>query len=259
MRFVILPLLSFAVVVASTFASAAESFSGSTEAVLAAAPELSRKTVDLGTHTATYIRIAPPALPTLPADVALPAAAAPSAEEAAAEAARAAKTQVELSPSCTVYVNVGHPTITELIWWSEGRRRRAWSNVNFLHLTRSKALETSTHVVWWAPMVSESSVEGISTAELPAGFSLFTSADTAPVYFFEGDESDMATEADTLFALDLLHAYYELHRERLAAEHAQIAAEAAARAAELESNPPIPPDTVIHFWRAPAPAPAATP
>jgi hypothetical protein len=211
--------------------------------------------VDLGTHTVTYIRIALPALPALPVSSLAPASvAAPTAEESTAEAARAAKVHAELSPSCTVYP--GTPTITELVWWHEGRRLRAWSNINFLHLASLSVLETTTHVFWWQPFVSEASLEGVPSAERPAGLSLFTAADATPVYYFEGDEAEAvraADEAATFLGLDHLHAYYELHRENLAADYARRAAEAAEREAALARNPPRPANTTVYFWRKPAP------
>lgn len=224
-------------------------------AAVAAAPELNRKTVHLGTHQVTYIRITPPQLPRLPVQPAPPPREL-TPEDQAAEDARAAKTYEQLSFTCMVYV--GSPTVTELTWWHEGKRHRAWSNVDFRHLTQLGHLETETHVFSWFPFVSDAAVADIPVAERPAELSLFTAADPAPTYFFEGSEEEMAEVAGTLRGLDYLHAYYQLHREQLAADHAKRMQEAAlyeARAAELAKNPPKPPDTVIHFWKVPSAVP----
>ncbi len=223
---------------------------------LEVAPELSRKVVHLGTHKITYIRITPPQLPRMPVAPVVPARE-PTAEELAAEEAYAAKIYEHLGLTCMVYV--GTPTVTELTWWHEGKRHRAWSNADFRLLTQLGHLETETHVFSWFSFVSEAVVADIPVAERPAEFTLFSASDTAPEYYFEGTEADMIATANTLLSLDYMHAYYELHREQLATEHAQRMQDAAlheARGAELAKNSPKRPDTVIRFWKAPAAAPA---
>jgi hypothetical protein len=216
-------------------------------------PALARKEVDLGTHKVTYIRIVPPRLPVLPSPTsATPATSTPTAEEKAAEALRAAKTPSELSLSVTVYV--GTPTVTELTWWDDGRRFRAWSNADFRLLTRLHYLETAAHVFFWTPLVTEGSVEEIASENRPTGQFLFTASDTTPEFYFEGTEEDLPTVATTLIGLDYLHAYYQIHRQTLAADYARDVAEAEARAQELVRNPPKSADTTIYFWKMPTPS-----
>lgn len=218
-------------------------------ATLTVATELACKVVDFGTHRVTYIRIVPPQLPPLPIQPPPPPKE-PTAEEQAAEDARAAKIYQDLGISGMVYV--GTPTVTELTWWKEGKRYRAWSNVNFQHLTQITELETETHVFAWFPILSDLPQAEIPPESRPPELSLFTAADTTPAYFFEGTEAEMAEEAGTLLGLDYLHAYYQLHRDKLAADYAKRMEEVAiheAHAAELAKNPPKPPDTVIHFWK----------
>jgi hypothetical protein len=143
--------------------------------------ELSRKTVNLGTHKATYIRITPPQLPPLPAKPA-PVFRELTPEEKAEEEAQAAKTHEPLGFSCTVYV--GTPTVTELVWWSDGKPYRAWSNVNFQHLTQLTHLETATHIFSWFPMVVEIPIDQIPPEDRPAQFALFKADDNTPTYYF---------------------------------------------------------------------------
>jgi hypothetical protein len=221
-------------------------------ASLGSAAELARKVVDFGTHKITYIRITPPALPPVPPQSETPPVT-PTAEELAAQERRAAKAHGNLTVTAVVYV--GAPTVTELSWISEeGQRFRAWSNADFRLLTQLNDIETETHIFMWFPFVSEVSVEEIAPEDRPAGLSLFTAADTASEYFFEGTEQDAAKAAVTLAGLDFLHAFYQIHRARLAEDHARRIAEAAAQAEELAKNPPKRPDTVIHFWKNSQPA-----
>jgi hypothetical protein len=216
--------------------------------------ELSRKTVDLGTHKVTFIRITPPRLPVLPTPPVI-AVAPPSAKQLAEDEARAAKTYEQLSATVTVYPGAGErPTVSDLTWWHEGKRYQAWSNIDFRLLTQIPELETETHVFSWFPFVSEGSVEEIPVAERPTGLSLFTLADTTPQYYLEGSVEEIAPIEGTLHGLDYLHAYYQLHHARLTSEYAERLAVAAAQEAELAKNLPRPMDTVIHFWKASAAA-----
>lgn len=216
--------------------------------------ELSRKTVDLGTHKVTFIHVTQPRLSVLPTPPAV-AVTPPSAEQVAADEARAAKTYEQLSASVTVYPGAGErPTVSDLTWWHEGKRYQAWSNIDFRLLTQLPELETETHVFSWFPFVSEGSVEEIPVAERPAGLSLFPLADTAPQYYLEGSTEEIAPIEGTLHGLDYLHAYYQLHHARLASEYAERLAVATAQEAELAKNPPKPADTVIHFWKVSAAA-----
>lgn len=250
MRPALVALLVFAVLPVSP------SFAGAVEpppAALSAAPRLARKVVDLGTHKLTYVRIAAPALPARPEPPPSPTPE-PTPEEQAAEDARAAKTHVQLLLSVTVYPGNGDtPTISDLNWWKDGRRHQVWSNIDFRVFSPFRDLETPTHVFSWFPGIGEGSIHGLSAAELPAGFSRFTTAD-AVGYCFEGEAADAETVADTLLGLDYFHAYYDLHREALLADYARRQAEAAAREAERRKNPPKPVSTTIHFWKNPAPA-----
>lgn len=230
---------------------AAEAATDSTP-IPAPVTELTRKVVDLGTHKVTYIRITPPQLPVIPQPPPPPVVQ-PTPEQIAAEEARAAKTYEHLSVSVTVYVGSGNiPTVSDLNWWHEGKRYQAWSNVDFRLLSQVNHLETPTHIFGWYPFTGQGSVEEIPAEQRPAGFSLFTTADTTPHYFVEGTEEDLEAVAGTLAGLDYFHAYYQLHREKLASEYAKRMAEAEAHAAELAKNPPKPVNTTIHFWKMPA-------
>lgn len=214
--------------------------------------ELSHKVVDFGTHQLTYIRIAPPQLPNLPKQLPVPSGS-PTPEQLAADEALAAKPYEQLTLSVTVYVSAPPGrTISELVWWQDGRWYRAWSNADFRLLSQLSQLETADRVFGWFPFVGEIDATGLSSEELPAGRLLFDEADSLPHYFVEGPLTDAETTSVTLDGLDHLHAYYQVHRESLAEAHARLVAHNAALAAELERNPPRPQDTVIHFWKTPA-------
>lgn len=215
--------------------------------------ELSRKVVDLGTHKITYIRVTPPRIPQSPA-APIPAPAPLSPEQVARYERRAVKVHATLSVTGIVYVGTpGVPTVTELSWSDEaGRRFRCWSNADFRLLTQLNDIETETHVFMWFPFISEIPLSEVPPADRPAGLSLFTAADTAPEYFFEGTDADMAAAASTLAGLDYLHALYEINRAQLAQDYARRVAEAKEQAEALAKNPPKPADSVIHFWKNPA-------
>ncbi len=216
-----------------------------------AVTELVRKTVNLGTHKVTYIRITPPQLPTIPQPPPAPVTQ-PTPEQIAEDEGRAAKTYEQLSVSVTVYRGTSDtPTVSDLNWWHEGKRYQAWSNVDFRLLSQVTQLETATHVFAWFPFIGEGSVAELPTDQRPAGLSLFTKADTTSHYFVEGTEEDLEAVAGTLAGLDYFHAYYQINRENLAADYAQRMAEAEARAAELAKSPPKPVNTTIHFWKMP--------
>lgn len=225
-----------------------------TPTVVATAPALATKVVDHGSHTVTYVRITPPALPALPQPPT--PVTQPTPEQLAEDEARAAKTYEHLSVSVTVYRGTGDtPTVSDLNWWHEGKRYQAWSNVDFRLLSQVTHLETETHIFAWFPFIGEVLMTEIPEEQRPAGLSLFTTADTTPHYFIEGTEEDLEAVASTLAGLDYFHAYYQLHRQRLATAYAEHLAAAAAHEAELAKNPPRPANTTIHFWKMPAPSP----
>lgn len=165
----------------------------------------------------------------------------------------ASKPYENLAISVTVYVSATPgQTVSELVWWHDGRWFRAWSNADFRLLAQLSQLETADRVFGWFPFIGEIDVAALSPEELPAGRFLFDGSDPLPHYFVEGPLTEAETTSVTMDGLDHLHAYYQLHREPLTEAHARLVAHNAALAAERELNPPQPQDTVIHFWKTPA-------
>jgi hypothetical protein len=216
-------------------------------AAVASETELMRLVVDHGTHRVTYIRITPPQIPRMPPAPTVPVIA-PTAEDSAEQERQAAKPFADLSVYGTVYA--GTPTVTELTWWEDDRRFRAWSNIDFRLLMLPSTFETAGRIFSWMPYISDGSVQEIPVESRPDGLSIFTQSQTAPEYFFEGTEEDMAKATITLAGLDYLHAYYQMHRPRLAEAHARREAEAAVEQARQAAERAAPPkDEDIYFWK----------
>jgi len=168
---------------------------------------LGRSTVKLPDRRVTYIKIRPPAIPAQSVTPPLPPAAKPSPEEVLAELRREAKPQIQLGIGATVYA--GSPTVTELSWQlPDGRRFRAFSSVDFHHLTQLGHLETETTVYGWFPFFYNG-----DSADLPSGVrEALTANSSDPQYLFEGTEADAVASKSTLQALDYLHVYFELNK-----------------------------------------------
>ena len=203
---------------------------------------LARREVTLAGGSITYLLIRPPSLTPPPASPPAPVTS-PSAEELAAQALHDAKTYVNLGMGAIVYA--GPPTVTELSWnLPDGRRFRAFSSVDFTHLSQLTELETATTIYGWGTLVSEG-----DPAELPTGVREALSAAPGAQYLFEGTEADAQANESMLGALDYLHAYYQLHEATLVAATASRKAEAAEwerQAAEAAARPR---HEKIYFWK----------
>jgi hypothetical protein len=219
------------------------------DGLVSGAVELSRKEVHLGTHKVTYIRIRPPTLPQPPPALVATPAVEPTAEQILTEKRRAEKKYESLPISCTVFV--GTTSISELTWNLEGRVFRAYSNVDFRHLTQLSEIETETTIYSWFPFVYECSLSAIPIPDRPQGIALFDNISAVPEceYFFEGTQSDALINDSTLKALDYLHAYYQLNRNSLAEAFKKREAENTAREQYLKANPPQKKDTIMQFWK----------
>ena len=210
---------------------------------------LARSTVKLPDRVITFIRIRPPVFSAQPA-VPPPAPVEPSAEEVLAQLRRDAKPFVQLGVRATVYA--GSPAITELSWDSEdGRHFRAFSSVDFTHLTQITELEVPNTVYEWSLFVSDGDPAGLPSG---VGEALIANG-TAAQYLFEGSEADAAANQSTLQALDYLHAFFELHKTELVAATAQRAAEAAEQERQAAIKAALPKDQTIYFWKNEPPVP----
>ncbi len=225
---------SLALVSLPVFA-AAESLDGVPVEILA------RRQVVLAGRTLVYLRIRPPALPAV---AQTPAPVVPSEEEREAEARRDAKVQVSLGLAARVYA--GTPIVTELFWTgTDGRVFRAFSNVDFSHLTQFVQWETATTIYDWMPCVSDG-----DPAALPEGVrSALAAAGSGATYLFEGGEAEAQAEAGALEGLDYLLAYYQMHEAALVAATALREAEAAEQARRAALAATQPRTETVFFWK----------
>jgi hypothetical protein len=209
----------------------------SATSVLSRTAPLVRRTVTVGDHRMTLVRIGAPRLPKLPVVPPTPA----SAEALATEARRAAKTSDYASFMATVHAG----PVTEITWQSGDRTFRAYSNIDFRNLDGLAEIETDTAVLSWWCLPFDDSDNGLPEAlqkqlHLSAKFS---------EYVVDATEEEMAAAPEAFAVLDGLHAYYDAHRQELIAAHQQRQAAADARAAELLAHPPVTPDTTVYIWK----------
>lgn len=208
-----------------------------------------RRVVNLGDHTATFVRVRRPNLTKL---VTPPPA--PPRELTAEEKARyeelEKKAYVSLGVTATVYLN-GKQTVTELRWRNEETGNLeyvAYSNADFRYLTQLHHLESDTTVYSWFPFVSAYDLSEWPAEEkppFPSGLSLSTNQVEYVVDERALGRSDQET---TLAGLDYLHAYYQLNYSELKSAYEQRVAAEAERERELKENPPKPQNIVIRFW-----------
>lgn len=210
--------------------------------------EVTRKEVTLEDHKITLIRVRPPALPKTTA-APVPAPRPLTAEEKAYEERVAKKAYAMLQLSATVYLG-GKTPVTELRWRNDtgDTEYRVWSNADFRYLTQLSTLETETTVYSWFPFLDEWNLLDWpidQPSPIPAGLD-FSATETE--YFIDARTKELKDQEVTLAGLDYLHAYYQIHYKELKADHEKRAVENAAREKALRENPPVKPDTVIHFW-----------
>lgn len=208
-----------------------------------------RKVVNLGDHTATFVRVRRPNLTKIIA----PPPAPPrelTAEERARHEELEKKAYVSLGVTATVYLN-GKQTVTELRWRNEETGNLeyvAYSNADFRYLTQLHHLESDTTVYSWFPFVSAYDLSEWPAEEkpaFPAGLSLSTSE---VEYTVDQRALGRADQEATLAGLDYLHAYYQLHYAELKTAYEQRMTAEAERERELKENPPKPQNIVIRFW-----------
>ena len=139
----------------------------------------------------------------------------------------------------------GAPTVTELSWnLPDGRSFRAFSSVDFTHLSQITELETTTTIYGWGILVSDG-----DPAELPVGVREALSAAPGVQYLFEGTEEDAQANESMLQGLDHLLAYYQLHEAALVAATASRKAEATEREHQAAEAAARPRHEKIYFWK----------
>jgi hypothetical protein len=209
--------------------------------------EISRKVINLGDHKVTFVRVRPPVLPDPPPPAPVKE---PTADEIATAERMEKKAHAILNITATVYLYESR-TVTELTWRDEetgNHEYRAYSNADFRYLTQMHFLESETTIYSWFPFVSEYDLRNLpADEEAPRLPDLVFSGKDAE-YFVDSRAKSVETEEATLAGLDYLHAFYQLNYAKLKQDYEKRMAENEAREKELRDNPPIKPDTVIHFW-----------
>ena len=235
----------FGLLTSLSLASADDQLKGPASAVTYR--EISRRVVDLGDHTASYVKVRPPVLPKAPP---------PPSPRPLTEAERARREELEkkahvtLSVSATVYLN-GERAITELRWRDESGELsyRAYSNADFRYLRQLSHFESETTVYSWFPFF----VDACDLAEwpdsqpspLPSGLQ-FSSAQAE--YILDERSRSLADQETTLTGLDYLHSYYQIFYKELKSDYEKRTAEQAERERQLRENPPEPANTTLRFW-----------
>lgn len=210
--------------------------------------------VKLPDRSIFYQRAAPPIPPTPRPSTPVPEATPLSLAERAAAEARAKKKFEVLMISATVY----DCRVTELRWYFGQREYRAWSNIDFNYLAGQGEIETEDSIYWLIMGLGNDTAESVAAANERAAAEGWNwhkelpPADRFPPnraeYILAGGSNDPKPPSEALAPLDALHSYYEANRERLADEYVKREAAQLAREKWLKEHPPIPKDTVIHFW-----------
>lgn len=204
------------------------------------APELSRgvsHTADGG--TTTFIRVAPPSLPPPPAPL-------PSVSpriERQSEADAVGKPGEMLSPVVTVYpAHAGLPVVSEIRWQHAGRDWRAFSSVDFFHLTQLSTIETATTDYTWFPFVS---LAALGDRTRPVGLPIRPGQ---AEFWVDASAADIEAHPEAFATFQSLHALYQLEGPRLAAEHARREAEAAIQERKALARPKTKRPVIIRMW-----------
>lgn len=187
-----------------------------------------------------FQRIEPPEVPTTPAPAPVL-----TPEEAIVSQRRASKEHHVISLSATLYAG----GLTLLYCGMDGLHGMgAVSNVDFRLLAGTGTVETDTQVF---TLIMAVGVE--ETETLPDELAVLAQhlpADGTPAFILtNGDSTLTADEAQTGSALEVLHEYFDTHREVLAQAHVQRLAEQAARELAQRNAPPPPlRRSVVQFW-----------
>ena len=223
--------------------------------------------VSAGDHAVILSRVAPPVLPPAP-----PPPVPPTAEEIAIteafEAGKPAKKNAALLLSATVYAR----QVTEVRWFSAQGEYRIFSNIDFNLLAGLGGFETAdTSYTLIMGLGNETRAERIqyNRSLTPVELKNNLPLDVPPLptefsplraeYIVVEDAAHKSPTAEDMTALDALHVHFDANRQRLAENYIQREKATAERQRWLKEHPPVPQDTVIHYWKnSLAPSPART-
>lgn len=204
--------------------------------------EVSRKQINRGDHTETYVLVKPPILAKAPPPT---APTSPTAEQLATAARQANKPNVSLTLTGIVYQ--GPPIITELSWTNDAgdKHYRAYSNIDFRVFTQMSVIETDDMVFQWFPFISACDGQPDTSAHAAALKQLSSGVNKAD-YAMEGTTADIKANATVLDALDYLHAFYQANQAQLQADYQKL--QAANDALLLQQQNAPKPSPTIYFW-----------
>lgn len=213
---------------------------------------LQRRTYDLGDHTMTLERAAPPNLPereTKPQ----PTPPTPAEQQAFQE-----MQQAELIPlRAVVYDNYGTP-ITHLRWQYDGKTYEAWSEADFnlfrtMHDFSLNRQEYRVSMFIFNESVEEmdkrrqaARAEGIEL-NLPEIPPLPVTDERLTEYFVESDDPNVFADEDAFIPLDDAHQFYDANLEELKTKLGNQEKLNAARQRYREANPATK-DTTLTYW-----------
>ena len=167
-------------------------------------------------------------------------------EEADRQRERDKKEHYFLSISATVFAH----QITELRWQCEGGEQvHAYSNLDFTHLAGIGSFETADAVYSLVMAVGDESSQGEVKAQRMKALPRLDQFPKGYTSYLLDAKADTSEAQKACEAMDALHAYYDANREQLTQAHQQRETARAIRERWHKEHPPVPKDTVIHFWR----------
>ena len=208
---------------------------------------LERTVVKSGEHSIIYERVAPPQASAPSVPVPGPKMPELSAQELEAQRRREAKPHAVLFFSATVL----DQRVTELRWSGEGGAYRAFSNIDFRYFSGMGEIETPEAV--YTLMLALESGPAETLAERTRGFPQIAALpmDRAAWVLAEGSGQ---TNTAVMAALDAIHPYFATHRAALIQAYGEREAARAEAERRLREHPPVRKNTVISYWRKPAPS-----
>lgn len=197
--------------------------------------------VDLFDQKIIFKRVAPPDLPVRPAAERSKASEF-TEEEKAAMAASAAKEQISLLIEAREY----EPGITSLRWRHDGTPFLAWTNADFMVFPGFGQIETEDLRLTFMLLATKAKRENHQSESIPEADDFDPTR--ADYFVVSADGAETPFDQAALRGIEAVHVHYEDHEEQLRSHQAAREVETIERARDLAENPPLPKDTIIHFW-----------
>lgn len=204
---------------------------------------LEQHRVNVGTHTVTYNRVAPPVFPAPVVQVRPTPPLTP--QYLAWEQARAQMNFKFLMIGATIY----DYQFSDVSWFDGDQWVRVISNIDFNYFTGIGEFDTADTIYQYFMASSNETGDGISLDTTTLSYlvqaRLQLSSTSAGYIVVEGNPT---ANADALADLDALHAYFNVNRAVMIQDYRQMMAKEAAQAAWNKAHPPVIKDTVINYW-----------